>query len=491
MKITMLFEKAAHLTGGNRGNGDGKRDLCSLRFLLFNSTLLLASVCRTLAATHYVDVNSTNATPPYSNWATAATNIQDAVDAAVAGDEVVVTNGTYATGGRNLNVVEVDKPVVVRSINGPQLTTIYAETGNRCVYLTNSAALSGFTLRNGYVIGGPDGGAGVECESESAVVSNCVITDNHAFGVHNFIYGGGAYRGTLNNCVLSNNSVSALYPTNFIGSNESYGGGAASCTLNNCTLIHNLCTATNSHYYYSVGFVAYGGGAAWCTLNSCALSLNSVLAGGPSLQDAYGLGGGVAFCTLNNSTVVRNLVLLFGAGGYGSKFAGAYNSGLFNSIVYFNLNAADYDPDSCWVCFSCATPRPTNGFGNITNAPLFVDLVGGNLHLQPNSPCINAGNNSYVTNATDLDGNPRIVGGTVDIGAYEYQSLSLINFSIVSNQAAFSITGQSNQIVTVETSSDLMNWSPLVTNTLNGHPFPFSDPAPATLPRHFYRAQTQ
>ncbi len=82
-------------------------------------TLLLA-VSSLSAATHYVSLESTNPTPPYTNWATAATNIQEAVDAAAAGDEVVVTNGVYAwaaCGGEPTRCT-------LRSVNGPQFTVI-------------------------------------------------------------------------------------------------------------------------------------------------------------------------------------------------------------------------------------------------------------------------------------------------------------------------------------------------------------------------------
>jgi hypothetical protein len=71
----------------------------------------------------------------------------------------------------------------------------------------------------------------------------------------------------------------------------------------------------------------------------------------------------------------------------------------------------------------CTFPLPSGSgyLHNFTNQPSFVNITN-DFHLQSNSPCINAGKNAFVSSITDLDGNSRIVGGTVDIGAYEYQS---------------------------------------------------------------------
>ena len=58
---------------------------------------------------------------------------------------------------------------------------------------------------------------------------------------------------------------------------------------------------------------------------------------------------------------------------------------------------------------------------NLNNAnPLFVNSAGGNFRLQSGSPCINTGNNQAPgIPLYDIDEQPRIMGGGIDMGAYE------------------------------------------------------------------------
>jgi hypothetical protein len=353
----------------------------------------------------FVSVSNTAPVSPFTNWVTAAMNIQDAIDVANAGDFIVVSNGTYNTGGRAVygtatNRVTVDKAITLESVNGAALTIIvgaytaptYGGPNIRCAYLTNGAILSGFTLTNGGtppVLGDlirEASGGGVWCEDGSAVVSNCVLVGNvSGYG------GGGAYSGTLVRCTISSNAV--------LGG-RGWGGGAWSSTLKNCILSYNT------------GYE--GGGANLCKLNNCLITRNSA-----------SFGGGAFASTLNNCTIAKNSSTYSGGGIEG----GTADTFSTNCVVYYNTAPSGSNWSGGNLANCCTVPLPTGG-GNITNAPLFVNLAADNFHLQTNSPCINSGNNASAPGGTDLDGNPRIAGGTVDIGAYEYQTpTSVISYA--------------------------------------------------------------
>jgi len=375
----------------------------------------------------YVNASGNNPVAPYASWTTAATNIQDAIDVAEAGYHILVTNGVYQIGGRRTsdgvtNRVAVTNTVTVLSVNGPAVTAIDGGHVMRCVYLTNGATLIGFTLTNGIA----GNGGGLFCTGTNALVSNCTLINNTATS------GGGAYSGTLTNCTLSGNTCpltggngggacgSTLFNCTLSGNvtgrpypnttGASWGGGASGGLLFNCTLSGNASYGAGSHGAGASGATLndckllnnttddQGGGAYGCTLNSCLLTGN------------YGVvGGGATSGTLNNCTIINNHSA--GNGGGGTYYLTANNCIIFNNTAPNNMSSTlNY----------CCTPEA--GVGCITNAPLFVNQAGGDYHLQTYSPCINAGSNTFVATALDLDGNLRIVGGRVDCGAYENQS---------------------------------------------------------------------
>jgi hypothetical protein len=383
------------------------------------SALFLLVALSAVAVTRYVDLNNPSPTPPYTNWASAATTIQDAIDAAAAGDLVLVTNGIYQTGGRVVgtslltNRVAVTKAITVQSVNGRNFTTVRGhvppppgtgDTAVRCAYLTNGAAVIGFTLTGGATRSNTDGSpegiaGGVWCVSTNASVSNCVINECiAAYG------GGGVYSGTLTDCTISTNSV--------LGG-RGWGGGAWNSSLIHCTLVGN------SAY-------SYGGGAYICSLSRCQLlfnlagwngggayegTANNSLIVGNSAQT----GGGSYNTILSNCTVVSNTASVSGGGC--SSFVGAMQ----NCIFYYNT--APLSPNlSAKNNYCCTMPLVFSEASSFTNAPLFVDPGSGDFRLQTNSPCINAGGDAYVIGGVDLTGDSRIAGGAVDVGAYELQS---------------------------------------------------------------------
>ena len=94
----------------------------------------------------------------------------------------------------------------------------------------------------------------------------------------------------------------------------------------------------------------------------------------------------------------------------------ANNGTAYVNTLNWNPGKADYN-----LYFGGGTGPGAN---SVTLNPLFNNALAGDFSLQPTSPAINAGDpntSATVVGAADFAGNPRIVGGRIDIGAYEAQ----------------------------------------------------------------------
>ena len=339
-----IATQSGHLFAGwhTAANGGGKKVL--------SSTLVTANANHTLyakwtpissgATVYYVDDASGSESASGTAPAAAKKTIQAAIARANAGDAILVLDGVYAP------ITTANKAITIQSVNGAERTIIDGGGSQRCATLATadnetSTIISGFTLRNG-----------------DAYPNN----------------GGGAYGGTLSECVFTNNYAN-------------YGGGTAYSVLNRCRLIDNKS-------------FNWGGGSYYGTIN------NSLY-----LRNNGHQAGGAYNGTLNNCTVINNT-----ANYDANSSGGTRNSTVRNSVIWNNTSAGVLNNcNGGSITYTCATPLPS-GAGNKNTDPLFIDSEG---RLAPNSPCKNVGSNTYAPGDFDLDGNTRIRAVTVDMGAYE------------------------------------------------------------------------
>jgi len=285
----------------------------------------------------------------------------------------------------------------------------------------------GFVIQNGAI----GSGAGAYLNNY-VTLSNCTVINNNAG-----IYGGGIYINstggtahvTLHNCRIYNNSASM-------------GGGVCDrigANYTNCRINNNIASTKGG------GIYLYN--SAEPTLKNCILNNNTAsIAGGMYARGKF---------TAYNCDFVMNLATESIGGVYHEERHNKY----YNCILWGNkANGQPSQTDGVSDYEYCAVQGGVEGIeiidlpvSNNGNEPggyvrfrHIASGVGANHYnedwsLRPRSICLNAGKpNTTGLGNTDIEGNPRIQKGRVEIGAYEScASLTLVEDALFESDTPY------------------------------------------------------
>ena len=325
-----------------------------------------------------------------TSWEDAFTKLEDAIAIASNGDQIWVATGTYTAPANGYTMKDgiaiyggfAGKEISANQRSLADYPTILNGGGGRVITntttLTNLSILDGFTLQGG-IAGSTNGGA-IYNQNASPTLQNLIIKNNSATGG----YGGGIYNNasspTLINVIITNNSA-----TNGAGI---YAANNSQPTLINATIAYNK--ASN-----------YGGGV-YCIGTSPVLLQNCII----WYNFAQGSKGRQFF--IDGSTVELHYCC------YGNS----------TNAISLKTTGTIIASDNCFC-----------------NSPIFSDSTLYDLRLQPTSPCIDKGNNTYNASLYDNRGYGygRAANSTIDIGAFEY--IASLNILYVKQDATGNNTG--------------------------------------------------
>jgi hypothetical protein len=322
--------------------------------------------------------------------------------------ELLITDSVQITGlgakntvidaQHNSRVIEVapsagNVTLSALTVTGGKTTAVLASGGGILFLSPGVLTLSNVAVTNNSVTAAGARGAGIFTDSGAVSVQSSTISGNsNTYGAGD---GGGIFSQngavTLTNSTLANNSVAGY---NADGAGVYAYGAAATVTLTNSTVSGNVDTGPN------------GTGGAITTVRPSLRVVNSIISGntntnGFSPDIKFINYGGSATFTASHSIVGVNYGTPLAPAPVGSPDANGNLVGTFGNSLDAHLG-----------------PLADNGGQTQTMA-----LLAG-------SPAINAGDNSLADNP---DGTPlktdqrgmgfkRIVGGTVDMGAFEVQA---------------------------------------------------------------------
>jgi hypothetical protein len=277
-------------------------------------------------------------------------------------------------------------------------------------WATNVTTLSGDIDNNGTLDEGNTNHVVVSAgDVGTAQLDGFTITGGNARAGYSISVNGQSVDASFGGGIINVSSSPALRNVIIIGNKANYGGG-----------IHNMSSSP--------------------TLTNATISGNTLITGGAS-------GGGIY--NDNSSPTLTNVTISGNIGDYGG---GIYNVNsspvLNNSIVWgnngYSENIYDSGADNTPTYnYSLVEDLTLTGNGNLdgtdsANNPLFTNADAGDYSLNLRSPAVNAGDNAAYITATeaatgssfggwaaekDLAGNPRLEGASIDMGAYEVQTI--------------------------------------------------------------------